>query len=258
MIDTHAHLNDACFDHDLGDVVDRARAAGVTQCIVVGEGPKDAAKILSIAEAHAGWAYPALGLFPAPFDDDDVLAFEALAQHPQWIAFGEVGLDTWIVKEPSARARHEEVFRHIVRLAARRNLPLNIHSRNCGKRVIEILTEETAAKVHLHAFDAKPSTIALGIEAGFYFSIPTSIVHSPQKQKLAKLVPLTQMLLESDAPVLGPDRMSRNEPKNLPLTLAAIARIRDIPDAALEEILDTNTRQLYALPRLQHTPNGDP
>jgi len=91
-----------------------------------------------------------------------------------------------------------------------------------------LLLEHNAKKVQLHAFDGKASTALPAVEAGFFFSIPPSIVRSRQKQKLVKQLPLSCLLVETDSPVLGPSPDERNEPANAVVSLNAIAEIKDI------------------------------
>ncbi|MFA5624499.1 MAG: TatD family hydrolase [Bradymonadales bacterium] len=246
MIDCHAHLQDAAFEHDLDDVVREAKLRGVRGCVVVGEHPREAAKIQDIVGKFAGWALAGLGLYPKYFSDSDIAEFDhALKKHGPWHCIGEVGLDRWIVQDEEERERQEFAFKHVIAAAIREDLVLNVHSRSACRRAIEVLSEMGAKRVQMHAADAKASTINLGIEAGYYFSIPLSILDSPQKQKLARLVPLQQLLLETDSPVLAPDRSSRNTPANLPLALKALADIRGIAASELEQILDDNARRLY-------------
>ena len=86
-----------------------------------------------------------------------------------------------------------------------------------------------------------------GVELGYYFSIPPSIVRSTQKQKLVGHLPLDRLLLESDAPVLGPDPSARNEPKNIRLACDAIARIKALPVEEVAHITTDNARHLFPL-----------
>lgn len=247
MIDTHAHLGDAAFGGDLDAVVERARRSGVKACIVVGELPAESPRIREIERRYPGWAFGGLGLFPSSFGAADVSEFERLSRE-RWTCFGEIGLDTWLVKDEALRRWHEEVFMSIVAAAKARDLPVNVHSRSCTRRVVELLAASGHQRVHLHACEAKASTVRRGIEAGFYFSITANVAQSEQKRKLARLVPLEQMLLETDAPALGPVRGSRNEPSNLSLAVAEIAQIKGIDPEEVERVTDENAVRLYRLP----------
>ena len=80
------------------------------------------------------------------------------------------------------------------------------HSRSAGKPTIDTLLENKAANVLLHAFDGNAKSAAPAINAKYHFSIPPSSIHSEQKKKLIEKVPIEQLLLETDSPVLGPDR----------------------------------------------------
>jgi TatD DNase family protein len=120
-------------------------------------------------------------------------------------AIGEVGLDFWLAKEEPARETQRTVFRLFIRLSIELGLPLNVHSRSAGRHAVAMLLENHAARVQMHAFDGKASAAMLAVEAGYFFSVPPSIVRSRQKQKLVKQLPLSCLLVESDSPVLGPD-----------------------------------------------------
>jgi TatD DNase family protein len=96
----------------------------------------------------------------------------------------------------------------------------------------------------MHAFDGKTSSALEGIDAGYYFSIPPSVIRSQQKQKLLRNLPLDRLLLESDSPVLGPDPAARNEPKNILLSCQAIASAKGI---SIEEVARVTTESATRL-----------
>jgi TatD DNase family protein len=158
---------------------------------------------------------------------------------------GEVGLDYWIAKEEEERARQREVFGVFVDLGRELDLPLNVHSRSAGRHVIEFLRERGASRVQLHAFDAKASTALSGAEAGYYFSIPPSILRSQQKRKLVRALPMSCLLAETDSPVLGPSPDSRNEPANILIAVRAIAELKEMAEAEVRVRLYENTLRLY-------------
>ncbi len=246
LVDAHAHLADPSFDADREDVLARARAAGVARVVTVGETVEDARRILELAPRHPEIA-PAIGLYPTVLDRDALAEIAALAREHRdaLVALGEVGLDRWKVQDPAERELQRELFLAQVDLALELDLPLNVHSRSAGRYAIEALVERGARRVLLHAFDARPATTRRGLEAGFYFSIPPSIVRSPQKRKLAALVPLDRLLLETDSPVLGPDRERRNEPANLLVVLDELAAIKGVSREEIARATTGNARRLF-------------
>ena len=83
------------------------------------------------------------------------------------------------------------------------------------------------------------------VGAGFFFSIPPSVVRSRQKQKLVKHLPLSCLLVETDSPVLGPDPKQRNEPANITFAIKAIMELKSVAEDEVLEAVGANTRRLY-------------
>jgi TatD DNase family protein len=84
-----------------------------------------------------------------------------------------------------------------------------------------------------------------GVGAGYFFSIPPSVVRSSQKQKLVRSLPLECLLLESDSPVLGPDPAVRNEPMNVTVSCRAIAELKGVSPEEVARITTENARRLF-------------
>lgn len=199
---------------------------------------------------------PFLGLHPdrfadskAPFPASETAAIVALIrEHAEDIVgIGEVGLDYWVCQDEERRAAQREALSTLSALAMELGLPLNVHSRSAGRHTLELLMEQGNAKVLMHAFDGKAGHALKGAEAGYLFSIPPSIVRSPQKVKLARLLPLESLALETDSPVLGPVAGERNEPANAAISAAAIAEIKGLPEAQVRETCMENARRLFGL-----------
>lgn len=247
MLDAHAHLCDPAFEADLAAVLDRAVAAGVRGVVAVGESLADAHRNLELAATFPGLVHPAAGLFPTNLDPAEAVAItELLRDEPRrWTAIGEVGLDYWKVQDGAEREVQRSIFADFVRLARELDLPLNVHSRSAGRATIELLVELGAERVQMHAFDGRAANALPGVEAGFLFSVPPSIVRSAQKRKLIGRLPLSALLLESDAPVLGPSPGERNEPANVTVALDAIAEIHGVARQAVAEAVAENARRLY-------------
>lgn len=246
LTDTHTHICDAAFDADRAGVLTRAEQAGIQAIVAVGEDLADGRKNLDLARAFP-ILKPAAGLYPTHLDlaaAEEVMAF-IRARQAELCAVGEVGLDFWVVKSEKQRALQKEIFARFIALAIELDLPLNVHSRSAGRQAVDLLIAKGAKRVQLHAFDGKITAARPALAAGYFFSIPPSIVRSRQKQKLVRHLPLDGLLLETDSPVLGPESGARNEPANLTVSIRAIAGIKNIPEERVVEAVVENTRKLY-------------
>jgi TatD DNase family protein len=163
------------------------------------------------------------------------------------VAIGEVGLDYWLAKEEEEREVQRRIFSLFIDLAIELDLPLNVHSRSAGRHALDLLLEKKAEKVQMHAFDGKISAASPGVDAGFFFSVPPSIVRSRQKQKLVRHLPPTSLLLESDSPVLGPEADKRNEPANIAIAAAVVAELKNVTPEEIVKQTAQNSRRLYRL-----------
>jgi TatD DNase family protein len=246
LFDAHAHMYAEAFAADLEDVLKRAAARGVQAVLTVSETVAEAQQIFAMATRYP-LLKPCAGLYPTILDRDaaaDMLAF--IRQHQdRLVAIGEVGLDYWKVQDDAEREVQREILAQHIALSRELDLPLNVHSRSAGRHAIAWLREHGAQRVLMHAFDGKAATAQAGIEAGYYFSVPPSIVRSPQKQKLVRQLPIEHLLLESDSPVLGPEKDQRNEPCNVWIACTTIATLKGLPVEEVAEITTANARRLF-------------
>lgn len=260
LIDVHAHMADETFAADLEAVLEAAAAVGVGGIVTVSEDVKDAHRVLELA-GRFPILKPCLGLYPDRLDLDLAEAMVTLirSHRDRLVGIGEVGLDHWVVKETKDRGIQAQVFAKFIALSQELDLPLNVHSRSAGRHTVQFLREQGARRVLLHAFDGKASAAMEGIAAGYYFSIPPSVVRSQQKQKLLRHLPLDRLLLESDSPVLGPDPAARNEPKNVLISCQAIASAKGVPVEEVAYVTTENARRLFSkafVPAGSGSPDG--
>lgn len=252
LVDCHAHLADPVFDADRCDVLQRAASAGIARVVAVAETLDDAKKNLELSDRHPE-ILPAAGLYPTHLDQAQAEAMTRwIHRHRRrLVAIGEVGLDYWKVKDEAQREIQRRIFGDFISLAEELDLPLNIHSRSAGRHVVSMLLERNVRRVQLHAFDGKPSSALPAVEAGYFFSIPASIVHSRQKQKLVGRLPLSCLLLETDSPVLAPEPGSRNEPASLRVALRAVAEIKGLSELEVAEAVSENTLRLFGTRKIE-------
>jgi len=246
IVDTHSHLADSVFDSDRAKVIERAQAAGVSAIVTVSENLRDARRNIELA-ARYPILRAAAGLYPTNLDISRAQEMTSFIhqERSRLSAIGEVGLDYWAVKEESGKEVQREILKAFVDLALELDLPLNVHSRSAGRHVIALLLKQGAHKVQLHAFDGKSSAALPGVDAGYFFSIPPSIIRSRQKQNLVKRLPLSCLLIETDSPVLGPTPGERNEPANAIISVNAIAELKNVSKEEVIEAIFHNTFRLF-------------
>ena len=246
LFDAHAHMASPDFSADLPEVLARAEAAGVCGIVAVGETLAEAQRIVALADRHP-LVKPGAGLYPTILDYGLAdAAVDFIRRHAdRLVALGEVGLDHWVVKDEAGWKAQEEILARFIALSNELDLPLNVHSRSAGRHTIAFLRERGARRVLLHAFDGKAGAAADGVDAGYFFSIPPSVVRSAQKQKLVRHLPLECLLLETDSPVLGPDPGVRNEPMNVTIACQAVADLKGVPPEEVARFTTENARRLF-------------
>ena len=244
LIDTHCHLENEVFDSDRESVIEDAQDLGIS--IITSAIDRHLwDKCCEIAKAHSN-VFASVGLDPTQFNDCELAGDWIKSNKVKIISIGETGLDHYLVRDHQERELQESCFRSLIALAKELVLPIQVHSRSAGRRALEVLDSCGASEVHMHAFDGKASLArAASRDLGFYFSIPTSVVRSPQKRKLVKAVDIERLLIETDSPVLGPDKSERNVPSNLPVALKEVATILQREEEEIREILLENTLRLY-------------
>ncbi len=234
MIDVHCHLNSKDFDKDLKEVVGRAKDIII---IDAGTDYESNVKSLEISRNFKN-VYSCLGMEPCLKDFERIN--ELIFNNKQNIVgIGEVGLDYKICKE-----REDEDFRRFIRLANKFNIPIVVHSRWAVKPVLNVLEEEEAKKVILHAFSGNIKEGLRAVENNWFISIPTSIKWAEQKQEIAKAIPIKNLLTETDSPVMWE---GRNEPKNVEFVVKKIAEIKDLSVEKADKIITSNGKKVFRI-----------
>jgi len=244
FVDTHCHLEQVEFDTDREEVIRKASEQSIV-AISSAISIEDYEKNLDIAKNHVN-VYASLGLDPTLHTQIENALRQICNHRTEIIAIGETGLDHYRERDHAERLKQETAFIKMIALSKELGLPIQVHSRSAGSAALLTLQKNDAQGVHMHAFDGKASLARnASKDLGYYFSIPTSVVRSPQKRKLVKAVALDRLLLETDSPVLGPNREIRNEPSNLPVALREVALILKKNEDEMREIILENTLRLY-------------
>lgn len=231
--DVHCHLTDQRFADDLDTVIIRAESAGLKYIVVNGLERQTNRQVLAMADKYR-IVQPALGIYPtealasvAKFSIADELTFID-QQAANLFAIGECGLDAHLVGEETF-AEQEQVFEQLCDIALNNDLPLIVHSRKREQRVAEIVIAHGLKRVNFHCFSGRVKLAQrLADEHGYWFSIPANSRGNSGFQRMMELLPIEQILTETDAPYLAPVRGDRNEPQNVVSTVQHLAEIRNV------------------------------
>ena len=245
LIDVHCHLTAPEFEGKVKEIIERSVEAGIRVIVTSGLGYEDGLKALEISDHRI--VYPSIGMSPYILKGHEQVIDLIRRESKKIIAIGEVGLDYWYVKDDEKRAEQKRIFREFIELSKELDLPLVIHSRSAGKYALEILFEMKAERVIMHAFDGAAKYAVRAVERGYMFSIPPSIARSQQKRKLVKRIPLENLLLESDSPVLSPIAGQINYPWNIVVSAEWIGRIKGISIEKVIEITGDNASEIFDL-----------
>jgi TatD DNase family protein len=257
LFDSHVHLGAPHYRDDLDQVIERARAAGVDQMVVIGAGYglEGCQRAIELARSHEG-LYAVVGIHPheagdvAPGDLDRIVRMTA---EPEVLAWGEIGLDFF--RDWSPREAQRQVFRDQIRLARGLDLPIVIHSRAAEDESLAILDEERAwdGRVLIHCFSHDWEFARRVLERGGYLSVPGVVTYKNARELRDAIprLPNESLLLETDGPFLAPvpRRGKRNEPALLVHTAREVARLKGL---ALRDVARASTRaarEFYGLDR---------
>jgi TatD DNase family protein len=255
MIDSHCHIAGSEFANDLPDVVRRAQAASLSRAMVI-LAADDSAEIAQGAVVAGSWADVRFGIGVHPHAAGKYAADPggaardveaAIDAQPLTRAVGEIGLDYHYDFSP--RDVQQEVFRDQIRLAARRRLPIVIHTREAEADTFRILAEEDRVTGVFHCFTGDRSMAQRALDIGFYISL-AGIVTFPKALELkevARMVPLDRLLVETDSPYLAPvpHRGARNEPAHVVRVAEVIAELRGVAAEAVGRATDDNFVRLF-------------
>ena len=253
MIDTHCHLDGEEFREDLEAVIARAREAGVVAIGVPGIDLKSCETIPALCSQYPGYCYPMLGLHPEEVRADwkDVLMAIAPAVRGA-IAIGEVGLDFYWSRE--FEREQLEAFEEQVRWSVELQLPLMIHCRKAQNELLYLLKryKDDLPGGVFHCFTGNEiearellsfDRFVLGIGGVLTFK------KSKLPETLAQAVPLSRIVLETDAPYMAPVPMrgQRNEPAFVAHVRRRLAEVYDVSEEEVSAATNANVARVFGI-----------
>lgn len=248
MIDAHAHLTDALFRDDVGEVIERAMAAGVERVLTCGEDIESSERALRLAHTYPQLLRAAVGVHPHRAGSCDTAALarlRELTQDPLVVAIGEIGVDLSGRSAPIEEQRGALAAQ--LTLAAECGLPVVVHMRDAADELQAALDGCPAVRGQLHCYSEGPGELDGWSRRGLVPSFAGTVTF-PRNTRLREAALRTESLLvETDAPYLAPEpqRGQRNEPQRVRDTYALIASLRGVSVERLADDTRATARTLF-------------
>jgi TatD DNase family protein len=162
------------------------------------------------------------------------------------VGIGETGLDFHEIANSNARKRQEELFKIFIELSEEYELPLIVHARDAEENVLSMIKKSSSLNdVVFHCYGGDVKTAELIVEEGYYISLSTIVCFSEHHQNLAAVIPLSNILTETDSPYLSPFKGIRNEPSFVDEVVKTIAMMKSISPSKVDMRTEKNAKKIF-------------
>ena len=249
LIDTHAHLD---MYENWAEIFENAQANGIKKVVIPSVETQYFQKIIDIANSNDDM-YCMMGIFPTEaktWSDDILEQMENLAADKKVVAIGEVGLDYYWDK--TFVDKQQDIFIKQIKLANKLNLPLVIHDREAHKDCFDLLKEHNkGSKVLFHCFSGSPEFAMECVKEGWYIALGGVVTfkNAVKAKEVAKIIPLSNLVLETDSPYLTPVpfRGKENQPAYVKYVAEEIAKLRDVNVEEIADITTKNAEEFFGI-----------
>jgi len=248
VIDTHCHLESEIYDNKNREKVITRAIKNRVMMITTPLTTREREVALELKSRYNNWIHLVTGSHPLIDENTEVVIDFIEKNRKVIVGVGEVGLD---FKPPNNQLhimkKQIEKFEFFIDVAKDLDLPLVIHSRSAGRQVLEVLIRKKAERVLLHAFSGNVKYVRKGLQAGYYFTASTTSLRNAQKIRLVKTVPLEQLMLETDSPVLPPADGVVNEPVYVLISAFAASKIKNEDIINVIEATTFNAKEFFGI-----------
>ncbi|WGK81414.1 TatD family hydrolase [Vibrio aestuarianus] len=253
MIDTHAHIYAAEFDHDRDEVVQRAKTQGIEKILLPNINLDSIQPMLATEAAYPDICHSMMGLHPCYVDENveqTLTVIESWFDKHPFIAVGEIGIDLYWDK--TFKAQQEKAFITQLNWAKERDLPVVIHTRDSINETLQLLAKEQDGSLAgvFHCFGGSIEEAKAINDLGFHLGLGgVSTFKNGGMDVVIPRLNLQWVILETDCPYLAPvpHRGKRNEPAYTQLVAQRIAQLTDRSLDEIKTITNLNANSLFAI-----------
>ncbi len=251
FIDTHTHIYLSDFASDVDSVIDRAQKENVKKYFLPAIDSLHHQKMMFLEKQFPDFCSAMMGLHPCSVKEnyiDELKVVKDWLNKKQFVAIGEIGLDFFWDK--TFTQQQYEAFEIQMIWALDKNLPIVIHTRNAIQEAIEVVQPfaKKGLKGIFHCFGDDLITAKKIMDMNFYLGIGGVVTYKNSGlNEVLKEVPLTSIVLETDAPYLTPVpfRGKRNEPSYIKIIAAKVASIKEVSIEEVACITTDNAEKIF-------------
>jgi TatD DNase family protein len=247
LIDTHAHLSDL---GDMEGVVARAKKVGVEAIIAVSTNLNTCKKTLEWADAFPGYVYPALGIHPTEWADDDVPSTTSFIEEhiDGCLAVGEIGLDYWsreARKNKDIRERQRRIYVDQLQIAKEHDKPVSVHGRGSWEDALGLARKHGPERIVFHWYSGPQDVLGEILDSEFLISATPASEFSKHHRAALAEAPIERILIETDSPVSYHGKPG--EPSDILLTLMSLADLKEISMEDAAALTTRNAKRFYQI-----------
>lgn len=234
IIETHCHL-DYLKQDVLEETLEKSKAHGIEKIITIAVSPDNLQKVLELTHKYP-MIFGSQGVHPhdaSKFDESCLAAISDGIEQKKILAVGEIGLDYFY--EHSDRNTQKKVFEQQLQLAADKDYPVIIHTRDADEDTEAILknfSNSLKQKGVIHSFSSGKALAEFCIDDGYHlgFNGMATFKNADNVREVVELCPIEKLLLETDSPYLTPVpyRGKENAPYYLPFIAEKVAEIKQL------------------------------
>lgn len=255
IFDTHAHYNEEVYDTDREELFADMRAKGVERLTNIAV-DLESSRINDTYTKNYDFIYGTVGVFPSDVAELEEEGAEEeleklLKENPRLVAVGEIGLDYHY--EDTDKPLQQKWFAGQMELARRTGRPIVIHSRDAAQDTLLLLKENHAEEIGgvMHCYSYSREMARDFLELGLYFGIGGVLTFKNAKKlrEAVEYLPLSALVLETDAPYLTPEpfRGKRNCSSYLTYVAEKIAEVKALTPEEVCEACWENACRLFRL-----------
>ena len=247
LIDTHAHLSDL---NDMDGVIERAKKVGIEAIIGVGVNLATCKRTLELAGAFPGYVYPALGIHPTEWKEDNIASTTFFIEEhiDDCLAVGEIGLDYWnrdARKNKDIREKQRELYIYQLQMAREHEKPASVHGRGSWEDALQLAKKHGPDRIIFHWYSGPLDVLSEVLDTGYLISATPASEFSKHHRAALVKAPIERIVIETDSPVSYHGKQA--EPADILLTLRSLADLKGISKDEAARITTSNAKRFFKI-----------